>query len=109
MMMLLAVRSDPRTVYQHAIEHFNPRDVAEAFAASRGITVPRQLQTALKDRMRTDGTDIAGEFRALAPDCPPIHIQRWSTRRVATSLLLLGGGLILASLLVDNLNAANFF
>lgn len=64
---------------------------------------------ALKARQRSDGTDIVDAFRSLAPDRLPIHIQRWSARRVATTALLLGVGGLLLFLLVDNLNTANFF
>jgi tRNA A-37 threonylcarbamoyl transferase component Bud32/membrane-associated phospholipid phosphatase len=108
MMLLLALRSDTRTVYEHAVQHFDPNDVAEAFAATRGITIPRQLQVALKEK-RTEGIDILEEFRSLGPDCPRIHIQRWSARRMATTALLLGAGTLFGLLLVDNLSNANFF
>lgn len=55
------------------------------------------------------GRDLIDEFRTLAPECPPIRIQRWSARRLLTTLLLIGGSAIFAYLLFDNLNDANFF
>lgn len=109
MMLLLAVTSDASTVYEHAIQHFDPQDVAEAFAATRGVTIPRQLQKALADVRRKTGSDILEEFRSMGPDCPPIHIQRWSARRLASASLLFGGSAILAYLLIDNLSDSNFF
>lgn len=109
MMLLLALRSDARTVYEHAIQHFDPRDVAEAFAATRGVTIPRQLRTALTEVRHRTGSHIIEEFRALAPECPPIRIQRWSARRLATTSLLTGGGALFGYLLFENLNDANFF
>lgn len=109
MMLLLALRSDAPTVYEHAIQHFEPRDVAEAFAATRGVTIPRQLREGLREVRRRTGHDLIEEFRALAPDCPPIRIQRSSARRLATTFLLIGGGALFAYLLFDNLNDSNFF
>ncbi len=109
MMLLLALRSDAPTVYEHAIQHFDPRDIAEAFAATRGVTIPRQLREGLHEVRRRTGHDIIEEFRTLAPECPPIRIQRWSPRRLATTSLLIGGGAVFAYLLFDNLNDANFF
>lgn len=109
MMLVLAIRSDARTVYNHAVEHFDSLDIAEAFAATRGVTIPRQLQAGLKERQQRDGVDLLAEFRRLAPDCPPIHIQRWSARRAVATVLLLGSATVFLLLLIDNLNAANFF
>ena len=69
----------------------------EAFAAARGVASPTQLRSMMKD----EGRDLLAEFRALAPDRPPIAIQRWSVRRV---LLTVGVamGLFLALVLVVN-------
>jgi hypothetical protein len=43
-----------------------------------------------------------------AADCPRIHIQLWSARRIATTTLILAGGALFGLLLFDNLNSANF-
>ncbi|MEE8491016.1 MAG: RIO1 family regulatory kinase/ATPase [Acidimicrobiia bacterium] len=109
MMLLLALRTDAPTVYTHAVQHFAPRDIAEAFAATRGVTIPRQLRVGLNEVRRRTGSDLIEEFRTLAPECPPIRIQRWSPRRLATTSLLIGSGAVFAYLLFDNLNDANFF
>jgi tRNA A-37 threonylcarbamoyl transferase component Bud32/membrane-associated phospholipid phosphatase len=95
MMLVLAVRTDARRVYEHALKYFTEEEIAEAFAATRGVASPTQLRTALKG----DGRDLVAEFRALAPDRPPLAIQRWSMRRIALSLAVLAVA-VLAILLV---------
>ena len=87
MMLVLALRSDARTVYDAALRYFTPDDLSEAFAATRGVASPTQLRQHLKD----DGRDLLAEFRSMAPARQPISVQRWSIRRVA---------LILASLVL---------
>ncbi len=79
MMLVLAVKSDPERVYRHALMYFTPDEIAEAFAATRGVASPTQLRTVMKQ----DGRDLLAQFRRLAPDRRPIPIQRWSVRRVA--------------------------
>ena len=82
MMLVLALRSDARRVYERALRCFTPDDVAEAFAATRGVASPTQLRSKLKQH----GKDLAEEFRALAPAREPVRIQRWSVRRVILTL-----------------------
>jgi tRNA A-37 threonylcarbamoyl transferase component Bud32 len=82
MMLVLAVRSDPERVYEHALRLFTPDEIAEAFAATRGVASPTQLRAAMKQ----DGRDLLARFRALAPERRPVAIQRWSVRRVALGL-----------------------
>ena len=77
-MLVLALRSDADTVYERALLQFTPTDIGEAFAATRGVTLPSQL----RDDMKADGRDLIGRFRELAPTYPPISIQLWSWRRV---------------------------
>jgi hypothetical protein len=98
MMLVLAVRSDARTVYERALLLFTPDEIAEAFAATSGIASPTQLRSALKQ----DGRDLVAEFRAMAPDRPRISLQRWSVRRLLLALLL-AGALIVSALAVYNL------
>jgi tRNA A-37 threonylcarbamoyl transferase component Bud32 len=82
MMLVLALRSDPQTVYQRALLQFSPEELSEAFAATRGVASPTQLRAFMK----RDGRDLLAAFRAMSPDRPPISIQRWSVRRVALAL-----------------------
>jgi hypothetical protein len=86
MMLVLALRTDARTVYEAALRYFTPDELAEAFAATRGVASPSQLRQELK----RDGRDLLARFRSMAPARRPIGLQRWSVRRVA---------LIVASLL----------
>ncbi|HYV81428.1 MAG TPA: hypothetical protein VE979_25195, partial [Streptosporangiaceae bacterium] len=85
MMLVLAVRTDPQRVYQRALAYFTEAELAEAFAATRGVASPTQLRAFMK----RDSRDLLGEFRALAPQRPPIVLQRWSIRRVALAAAML--------------------
>jgi hypothetical protein len=85
MMLVLAVRTDPQRVYRRALRYFTPAELAEAFAATRGVASPTQLRAFMK----RDPRDLLGEFRALAPQRPPIVLQRWSIRRVALAAAML--------------------
>ena len=78
MMMVLALQSSPETVYERARRQFSDDELSEAFAASRGVTLPSQLRRSI----RTDGRELLARFRELAPQRPPVSIQRWSLRRL---------------------------
>ena len=101
MMLVLALRTSPEMVYQEALGLFSPEEIAEAFAATRGITVPSQLRA----EIRKDGRDLVGAFRTLAPARAPIRIQRWTVRRLAVTVGVLLGAAIAVSLLWGNLSA----
>ena len=85
MMLVLAVRTGPQRVYRRALAYFTDAELAEAFAATRGVASPTQLRAFMK----RDPRDLLGEFRALAPARPPIVLQRWSIRRVALAAAML--------------------
>ena len=85
MMLVLAVRTGPQRVYRRALAYFTEAELAEAFAATRGVASPTQLRAFMK----RDPRDLLGEFRALAPARPPITLQRWSIRRVALAVAML--------------------
>ena len=85
MMLVLAVRTDPQRVYRRALAYFTEAELAEAFAATRGVASPTQLRAFMK----RDPRDLLGKFRALAPPRPPIVLQRWSIRRVALAVAML--------------------
>jgi membrane-associated phospholipid phosphatase/serine/threonine protein kinase len=91
MMLVLGVRTNAERVYRHALRFFTPDDIAEAFAAARGVASPSQLRAALKH----DGRNLIEEFRELGPSRRPIVLQRWSVRRVALVV-----GLVVAAVLV---------
>jgi hypothetical protein len=91
MMLVLATRSSPERVYARARMHFNDDEIAEAFAATSGITMPSQLRKTMRDQ----GRDLHAEFLALLPEWyPPVAIQRWSLRRVGLMI-----GVVLLALL----------
>ena len=48
MMLVLAVRTDPARVYQRALTYFTEAELAEAFAATRGVASPTQLRAFMK-------------------------------------------------------------
>lgn len=93
MMLVLALRSDARTVYRRALLQFTADDIAEAFAASRGITLPSQVRRELK----ADSRDLLAEFRAMGPARKRVAIQRWSVQRVLfTAWVLFLTGILIA-------------
>ena len=85
MMIILGLRAEPDHVYALTTQQFSPDDIAEAFAATKGITIPSQSQRWLNSK-RKEGRDILAEFRALAPDREEITIQRWSAKRIWLAL-----------------------
>lgn len=97
MMLSLALGSSAELVYQRALRQFAADDIAEAFAASRSVTLPTQLRS----RLRADGRDLAGTFRRLAPRRQQVAIQLWSVRRVAVT-----AGVLVAVLLAAGLVAS---
>jgi tRNA A-37 threonylcarbamoyl transferase component Bud32 len=102
MMLTLALCSTPERVYERALQHFSADEIAEAFAASRGVTIPNGLRAAV----RADGRPLLDRFRELAPERPPVSIQRWGVRRVALTLSLLVALVVGGLLLVANLQLA---
>jgi tRNA A-37 threonylcarbamoyl transferase component Bud32 len=79
MMLVLALRTDAERVYRRARLQFSDEEIAEAFAATRGLTMPSQLRRML----RQQGRGLHADFLRLLPvQLPPVHIQRWSWRRV---------------------------
>ena len=100
MMLVLALRSDPEHVYEKALAYFTPEELAEAFAATRGVASPSQLRASMK----ADGRGLLEKFRELAPARKPIGIQRWSVRRV---LLIVATLLVLFLTVLDGVRAVH--
>jgi tRNA A-37 threonylcarbamoyl transferase component Bud32/membrane-associated phospholipid phosphatase len=103
MMLVLALRTDAQRVYGRAVRQFTDEEIAEAFAATHGLTMPTQLRRML----RQQGRDLHAEFLTLLPyRLPPVRIQRWSWRRVvltvATLMVLLLAVLITLPLLTGS-------
>jgi len=97
MMLVLAVRTDAERVYRRALEYFTPDELAEAFAATRGVASPTQLRAFMK----RDPRDLLAEFRALAPPRRPVGLQRWGARRVIVAAAMLGAAVLAIDLAVD--------
>ena len=102
MMLVLALRSDARTVYDRALRQFSEEEIAEAFAATRGLTMPSQLRRLI----RQHGRDLHEEFLNLLPERPtPIRIQRWTVRRIGLLLAVLAAGLVVLTLVIELLES----
>jgi tRNA A-37 threonylcarbamoyl transferase component Bud32/membrane-associated phospholipid phosphatase len=102
MMLTLALCTSADRVYERALAVFSPDEIGEAFAASRGVTIPSQLRTLL--RRRDD--DLLARFRELAPATPPVAIQRWSLRRMALTMAVAAGAASAIALVAVNLRLA---
>jgi membrane-associated phospholipid phosphatase len=102
MMLVLALRTDAKRVYDRALLLFSPEEIAESFAATHGVTMPSQL----RQMLREDGRDLLSEFRALAPRRRPISIQTWSVRRVGLSIWVTIVALFVLLMVVSNLEGA---
>ncbi len=100
MMLVLALGSSAEVVYERALLYFSEADIAEAFAASRGVTLP----SALRSDVKRDGRQLMERFRELAPERTPVAIQRWSLRRVGLTAWVAVVVVALVSIFVDNLS-----
>jgi serine/threonine protein kinase len=99
MMLVLALQSSPELVYERAQLRFTDEELAEAFAASRGVTLPSGLRRSL----RQDGRELLERFRELAPERRPVSIQRWSLRRVGLTLWVALVAFAVASMFISSL------
>jgi membrane-associated phospholipid phosphatase/tRNA A-37 threonylcarbamoyl transferase component Bud32 len=100
MMLVLGLRTSAEQVYTRARKQFSDEEIAEAFAATRGLTMPSQLRRML----RQQGKDLHGDFLRLLPyRLPPVRIQRWTWRRAVLTVATLVGGAIAISLIIGNL------
>jgi tRNA A-37 threonylcarbamoyl transferase component Bud32/membrane-associated phospholipid phosphatase len=99
MMLILALRDDPEHIYARALKFFTPDDIAEAFSATRSVTMPGQSRSML----RKDRRDLVARFRELAPRRARISIQRWSWRRAALTAGVLLSTVVALQVAVINL------
>ena len=98
MMLVLGLRTDAEQVYGRARLQFTDEEIAESFAATRGLTMPTQLRRML----RQQGRDLHAEFLRLLPyRLPPVRIQRWSWRRVGLTVVTLLGLALASGFLLD--------
>jgi serine/threonine protein kinase len=101
MMLTLSLVAGPERVLARADRFFDRDEMAEAFAATSSLTVPRQLRRMIE----ADGRDLPAQFRRLLPTRPRISIQRWSLRRVLLALATVGGAVAAVALVGLNLRA----
>jgi serine/threonine protein kinase len=102
MMLVLALRTNAEQVYQRARRQFSDEEIAEAFAATRGLTMPSQLRRML----RQQGRDLHAEFLALLPfRLRPVRIQRMTWRRAALTVGALGCAFFGLAILVSIIQA----
>jgi hypothetical protein len=93
MMLVMALRTDSRRVYDAALRYFSPDEVGEAFACAVGLAIPTELQRHLKE----DPRDLTAEFKALAPAYPKVSIQRWSAQRIGLTAAAVVGVIVVIS------------
>lgn len=99
MMLSLALRSSSERVYALATMSFTPDEIAEAFAATRSITMPSQLRYELKN----DDRDLIDEFVRLSHSGRKLPIQRWTIRRVGLVVWVVGLAALVVALGLGNL------
>ena len=101
MMLTLSLVTGPERVLRRSARHFDTSELAEAFAATSSLTVPRQLRRLID----ASGRDLVSEFRALLPPHPRIRVQRWSARRLLLAVATVGGIVLTAAVVALNLRA----
>jgi tRNA A-37 threonylcarbamoyl transferase component Bud32 len=102
MMLTLALCTSAERVYERALSVFSPDEIGEAFAASRGVTIPSELRSLL----RRHDENLIARFRELAPQTPTVAIQRWSLRRAVLMMAVLTGVALAVALVAVNLRLA---
>lgn len=101
MMLVMGLRAGAERTYARARLLFTPDEIAEAFAATKGVTIPSQTRRELDTLHRDTGRDLVAEFRSLAPGRSPIAIQRWSLRRILLTFGVVALGLLLTGLVLN--------
>jgi tRNA A-37 threonylcarbamoyl transferase component Bud32 len=101
MLLTLALVVDPERLVQRALAQFEPEELAEAFATTSSLTMPRQLARRLAE---AEG-DLVQRYQELVPEHRHIRVQRWSLRRVLLAAAAVGGGLLVVIVSALNLRA----
>jgi hypothetical protein len=79
-----------RDGYLQLVDVSSLDEVAGAFAAAVGLTIPTELQA----KMEADGRPLLDRFRQLAPARRRISIQRWSAQRLTLTAAATVGALL---------------
>ena len=82
MILVLALSTPIDTVIARARLLFSDDELAEAFAAARGVALPSQLRREIK----RSGRPLLTEGRRLVPQRDRVRVQRWTPRRVLFTL-----------------------
>jgi RIO1 family len=101
MLLILGLLAGPDRALARAAAFFDNDELAEAFATTSSVTVPRQLRRLLDE----SGRDLVAEFRGRLPSRARVRVQRWSVRRVGLALATVGGLVAVGLLLWLNLRA----
>lgn len=101
MMLTVALVAGPERVLARAQRFFELDELAEAFAATSSVTVPRQLRRMID----AGGGHLLADFRRLLPERQHIRVQRWSMRRGLLAVATAGGALLSVVLVALNLRA----
>ena len=108
MLLILSTKLPTEEVYEIAQHHFAPADMAEAFAATKGVTIPTQLRNVLRDHRRDTGVDLVELWQEMTPEREPISIQRWSPGRIAATVRVVVIGLVVLTIILDNVSGRGF-
>jgi hypothetical protein len=101
MLLVLALGSEPRQVYPRALRRFSVEEIGEAFAATRGLTMPSQLRGMLHAR----GRDLQAEFLELLPEPPGRSLSSASAHgALGLTLAVLVGAFLAVGFVISNLN-----
>jgi serine/threonine protein kinase len=101
MMLTLGLAAGPERVVARAARQLDRQELAEAFAATSSLTMPRQLHRLVE----ASGRDLLAEFRNLLSAHDRIRVQRWGLRRVLLAVGTLGGAVAVAVVVALNLRA----
>lgn len=107
MMLVLALGVGPAAVYERALHVFSEHDIAEAFAATRGVTMPTQLRTLVRQHELETGIDLVAAFRSAAPARTSIAVQLWSPRRIVLAAMAAVGAVATGALVFENLRGVD--
>ena len=101
MLLVLALLSDAGRVHERARRLFTDQEISEAFAARQGRAMPAQI----RQMLRASPRNPLQEFGALLPvRLPPVALQRWTVRRLASLAFVLVVALLAVPLLVSTFN-----
>jgi tRNA A-37 threonylcarbamoyl transferase component Bud32 len=91
MMLVLGLRPNAQRVYRRALRQFRPEEIEEAFAASRGVTIPSQSRDVVVSSNTATGTmrevpsDQAGARKYQGPPAVTVRAGTEGTTAAETA------------------------